>query len=244
MTVDTGAPAATKTTAEVQYRTEAVKVVRGMENITIAKRESDGWELVSQQRGKVRTELHFRRPKPKVPWRLYAILGGVLAVLFIFIGIMSTINGGGEADAAPTSAPSNETVAEDTEPPTGPEEEATSAEAEPGADDASVVTTTVDELLNRLNSADMGGIVNGDRFKLTGELFMSDMWMTGATGDYFVLLKALDGAQDLTVFVEQSTTAGWTDGTVVEFVLESGEATIDGETTDGWLRVISAEKIS
>lgn len=69
---------------------------------------------------------------------------------------------------------------------------------------------------------------------------MSEFWATGAAGEYTVLLKAQGGAQDLLVFVDESDTSGWTNGTQVEMVVESVEATINGETTDGWLRVVSA----
>lgn len=98
---------------------------------------------------------------------------------------------------------------------------------------------TVDALLDKLNSADMGGVQTGDLFKVTGELFMPDLWMTGATGDYFVMLKAQNGAQDLPVFADESEAAAWTDGTKVEMVLRAEEATIDGETSGGWLRAVS-----
>lgn len=89
----------------------------------------------------------------------------------------------------------------------------------------------------------MGGIKNGDRFELTGELFMSELWMTGAAGEFTVMLKAQGGAQDLSVFVEESDAAGWRDGTKVQMVVESGEATINGETTEGWLRAVSVDTI-
>jgi hypothetical protein len=87
----------------------------------------------------------------------------------------------------------------------------------------------------------MGGIKVGDRFRLNGELFMSDLWMTGATGEYTVMLKAQGGAQDLSVFVDKSKTAGWRDGKKVHMIVEMGEATINGETTDGWVRAVSAD---
>jgi hypothetical protein len=89
----------------------------------------------------------------------------------------------------------------------------------------------------------MGGIKAGDQFQLTGELFMSELWMTGATGEFTVMLKAQGGAQDLSVFVDKSDAAGWQDGTKVQMTVEMGEATIDGETTDGWLRALSVETI-
>lgn len=57
------------------------------------------------------------------------------------------------------------------------------------------------------------------------------------------MLKAQGGAQDLSVFVDESYAAGWRDGTKVQMVVESGEATIDGETTEGWLGVVSVDTI-
>lgn len=106
-----------------------------------------------------------------------------------------------------------------------------------------VTAITVDELLDKLNSARMGGIKIGDQFRLTGELFMSDLWMTGAAGEYNVLLKAHGGADDLSVFVDKSDAVRWQDGTKVQMIVEMGEATINGETTDGWLRALSVETI-
>lgn len=137
-----------------------------------------------------------------------------------------------ESTAEPAPAPTQETP---------PSSEPTATEP-PAA--VTVTDTTVNELLERLNSADMGGVKLGDQFRLTGELFMSDLWMTGASGDYTVLLKAQGGAQDLIVFVEESEAANWQDGTIVEMVVEMVEATINGETTDGWLRAVSATATS
>lgn len=228
---------------DVKYQTEAVKVIRGAEGKTISKHESEGWELVGQTHGVLRTELVFRRPKPKTPWRMYAILGGVLVILFIFIGIMAALSGdGSDADPAPV-APNAEEVVPSDEPLIEPEE-SVPTEDESASDDQSAAATTVDELLNRLDSAGMGGIETGDQFTLTGELFMSELWMIGATGDYFVMLKAQGGAQDLQVFVDEAEAASWADGTTVEMVLEVVDATINGETTSGWLRAIEAKVVS
>lgn len=41
------------------------------------------------------------------------------------------------------------------------------------------------------------------------------------------------------VFVDESDATAWGDGTQVEMVVESVEATINGETTDGWLRAVA-----
>lgn len=66
----------------------------------------------------------------------------------------------------------------------------------------------------------------------------------GASGDYSVYLVAPGGADDLMVFVDQADAAGWGDGTIVEMVVESVEVTIDGETTDGWLRAVLARTVA
>jgi PASTA domain len=131
----------------------------------------------------------------------------------------------------------------------GPAEESaepTAAPVEPSAAPsvaANITDTTVDELLDRLNSVDMGGIQVGDQFRFTGELMRSDLWFTGATGDYVVNLRAHDGADDLMVLLDESDAAGWTDGMRVEMVVENVEIDLNGETTDGWLRMVSAAPV-
>lgn len=225
--------------ADVEYETRSVKTVRGMEARTRTKLESEGWEFVSQNVGTVRSELIFRRPAPKRPWLVWVILGGVLVVLFGVIIVMSILTSSGPAPEGTGSATPSPTTTASSSPSltstASPSAEPPAPEPEPPVED-----TTVDALLDRLNSADMGGISVGDRFRFTGELVMSEMWFTGAAGEYTVLLKAQGGAQDLQVFVDEDLAADWTDGTQVELVVESSEATINGETTDGWLRVVSA----
>lgn len=108
--------------------------------------------------------------------------------------------------------------------------------AEPTLPPTQATDITVDELLDKLNSRNMGGIKSGDRFKLTAELFESDAWGVGAAGEFTVYMKAKGGADDLLVFVDEADADGWRDGTRVEMVLEVVEATINGETTDGWLK--------
>lgn len=225
------------TQTEVVYETRVVKTVRGLESKTRTKLEGEGWEFVSQTVGTLRSELKFRRPKPKPPWKLFAILGGVLIVLFVFIAIMAAITGGNDANEPTKAQPSAASTPADA--PDDEGESTTDTETVTPVAPA-VVDTTVDELLDRLNSADMGGIQLGDQFRFTGELFMSELWMTGAAGEYTVLLKAHDGQQDLMVFVDESDAAAWSDGTQVEMVVESVEATINGETTGGWLQAVSA----
>lgn len=58
----------------------SVKALRGTEGKAIKKWEAEGWELVSQDKGTLRTELHFRKVGKKLP--LIPILAG-LAALFV-----------------------------------------------------------------------------------------------------------------------------------------------------------------
>ncbi|MGY3379457.1 hypothetical protein ACVWYS_001414 [Arthrobacter sp. TE12231] len=224
------------TATGVKYETRSVKTVRGLEARTRAKLEKEGWEFVSQEQGTVRSELTFRRPQPETPWKLIGAGGGLLALLVVGSLIISAVGGGesssNSAEALPSPTPFQ--IA-----PT----EASTPSVEPATAAPVVTAITVDELLDKLNSAQMGGIKTGDQFQLTGELFMSELWMTGAAGEFTVMLKAQGGAQDLSVFVDESDAAGWRDGTKVQMIVEAGEATINGETTDGWLRARSVEMI-
>src|SRR3954454_809147 len=48
-----------------QYEFKCVQALRGREGSTRAKWQNQDWEFVSEDRGKLRTELNFRRMKPK-----------------------------------------------------------------------------------------------------------------------------------------------------------------------------------
>src|SRR5215210_2755708 len=49
----------------VQYEPKSVQTLRGRESSAKAKWHNQGWELVSENRGTLRTQLNFRRVKPK-----------------------------------------------------------------------------------------------------------------------------------------------------------------------------------
>ena len=66
---------------DVQYELKTVQAIRSTEARTIANWEKLGWEFVSQDKGTLRTEIKFRRPRRQLPWRLIAVGGGALAVL-------------------------------------------------------------------------------------------------------------------------------------------------------------------
>lgn len=228
----------------VKYETRTVKSVRGMESRTAAKWESQGWKVVDQKVGRVSSEITLRRPKPKTPWKLYAGLGGFIVVLFVFLIVMNLVTGGENADSEPSSTPTRSVPAEAS---ADPSETATAnptpSNSAPAAS-VNVVDTTPDELFDRLNSADMGGIEVGNQFRFTGELSGSDYWFVGATGDFVVNVAVYGGANDLQVLLaDESTAESWTDGTRVEMVVENVEKTLDGESTDGWLQLISSKVV-
>ena len=126
--------------------------------------------------------------------------------------------------------------------------ETPSATADPSAipspTAAPIADITVDDLLDKLNSSGMGGIQVGDQFRLTGTLFESDAWGVGASGEFNVMLRAKGGKDDLSVFVNQTDSKKWKNGTTVEMVVAMTEATINGETTDGWLTAQSVKTLS
>ena len=224
---------------DAQYEFKSVQALRGRESSAKAKWQDQGWEFVSENRGTLRTELNFRRVKPKTfgayllsfvaafrrlqpKTQLVLVASGALILVAGIIGVVVGTQSGGD-----TPNPSGAQTTASTAPP-----------AEP-----TVTGITVDELLDKLNSASMGGIKVGDQFRVTGELSGSD-WGTGASGDFSVTLKAKEGANDLAVFVEESDAKEWQDGTKVEMVVKMVEVTINGETTDGWLEAQSAKTIS
>src|SRR3954466_9038211 len=49
----------------VEHEFKSVQALRGRESSTKAKWQDQGWEFVSENRGTLRTELSFRRVKPK-----------------------------------------------------------------------------------------------------------------------------------------------------------------------------------
>lgn len=228
----------------VRYESKTVKTLRGTEGRSIAKWHREGWELADQTAGILHTTLDFRRPKPPVNIRSVVIGGALALTLAGIIGVGALLEADGDGKDS-TSSPTPVATEQSDSPPrsTGTEQSESAETEQPDSPPTPVTDTTVDGLLDTLNSAGMGGIEIGDRFRLTGVLFESDAWTTGASGDFVVYLKAKGGADDLMVFVDESDAAGWHDGTRVEMVVESVEATINGETTDGWLRARSVKTV-
>ncbi|MFI9804149.1 DUF4839 domain-containing protein [Streptomyces sp. NPDC052301] len=81
---------------EIKYEYKTVRAVRGTDGLIISKMRKDGWELVEQVQGTLRSTLTFRRPKKPQPWLLIGAAVAVLVVLAIVIGAASALSGGGE----------------------------------------------------------------------------------------------------------------------------------------------------
>lgn len=121
------------TDEKTRYEITEVKAIRGTETKTITSKQQDGWELVTQQQGRLRTTLTFRRPKPKTPWRLWAALGGAGVVIAGVLTVMALQEDGSDA-------PTTEAVATpDTEQPTP--EPAPEPEAEPAIPETTEIIT-------------------------------------------------------------------------------------------------------
>ncbi|MFL0389952.1 DUF4839 domain-containing protein [Curtobacterium sp. 179-B 9B NHS] len=73
-----------------KYETRTVKCVRGMESRTATRWEQDGWEVVSQEQGKLQSTLVIRRPVRTMSRRALAIGGGVAAALVVVIVLGAT----------------------------------------------------------------------------------------------------------------------------------------------------------
>lgn len=95
------------TDTEITYETKTVRAVRGMESRTIEKWQGEGWEVVSQAPGTIRTELTFRRPAPRSRRLLWIVGGGVFTLALatiVTIGVISEKNTDPAESASPESS--------------------------------------------------------------------------------------------------------------------------------------------
>ncbi|WP_405475172.1 DUF4839 domain-containing protein [Streptomyces sp. NBC_00009] len=81
---------------EIKYEYKTVQTVRGTDGLVISKMQKDGWVLVEQAQGTLRSTLSFRRPKKPQPWLLIGTAAAVLVILAIVIGASSALSDGGE----------------------------------------------------------------------------------------------------------------------------------------------------
>lgn len=131
---------------KAQYEFKDVRAIRGVEDKTIAKWKEDGWELVSQEQGRLRTTLSFRRPKPKAPWRLIAALGGAGVLVAVVIAVGALQEDSSDASSTEVAASSSSE-----QPSEQPSEEAVQASDPPEPE--------VQEILTAGNNDDLAAIL-------------------------------------------------------------------------------------
>lgn len=106
---------------DTRHEVTEIKAIRGTESKKITSMQQEGWELVTQEKGGLRTTMTFRRPKPKPPWRLWAALGGVGVILVGIMTVGALVEG--DSDASTTDAVAASNVEQSTPQP-APEPEA------------------------------------------------------------------------------------------------------------------------
>lgn len=83
----------------IRYEHKTVQAVRGTDSLMISKMQKDGWELVGQTQGMLRSTLDFRRPKKPVPRLLIGAAAGGFVVLAIIIGVAAALEDQGEKES-------------------------------------------------------------------------------------------------------------------------------------------------
>ncbi|MGY1827006.1 DUF4839 domain-containing protein [Blastococcus sp. SYSU DS0541] len=154
---------------DAQYEFTSVQALRGTEAKAIAKWEKDGWEVDRRDQGVLRTELTFRRIKPKTfgTVALAAFRGlqpkaqllAVSAVLVLLAGVVVGIvlgTQGGTSSQPSASATDAEVGADPTQVPAVPSSAAptTSAPTTPVP-----TTSATDETLTVENNADLAALL-------------------------------------------------------------------------------------
>ena len=243
----------------VRYMQQSVKVIRGREAAKISELASDGWELTAERHGPLRTELSFRKARPKSiaskirsafygltppARRRVGIAIGVLATVLLIGLVAIVVTGGGGEERGPAASPEKTEAAEKESPkPTpsttpSPSPSPTPTPAPTPEPEQEATTISVDDLYDKLNA---GATEVGDRFKIVGVLSGAEYWGLGASGDFSVLVAAKGGTNDVMIFIDEAQAQNWSNGTKVEFIVEDSKVTIDGETSGGWLRAVSAK---
>lgn len=159
---------------DTQYESKSVLTIRGMEARNIAKLEKEGWEFVSQNPAPLmRTELTFRRIKPKHPVLIWAaavkaslahtktkqprLFWGVGADLVLIIGAIITTS----VIAGERNAP--EPVAQSTATPVvpAPSEDSTQVPAPIESPEATPAESASEQILTVENSEDFADLLAG-----------------------------------------------------------------------------------
>lgn len=199
-----------------KYEHDTVSVARGKVAETVDQRQTDGWELVDQDQGILRTKLTFRRPKPPDRTLLWIGVGLAVIAVVVAIGVIIERAGGGTEVAAPTPPAATTTPPAPTPTPTetpAPSPEPTTTEPEPGPlwvkADGPVTFQCV--------SGDMGALVRFD---------MPAAWPY--IDELNAILHEFDGRKPVTVLPVVEEHAGdWTSFIALTLETSKGTITID-----------------
>jgi len=147
----------------VKYQLKTVQAIRGTEARSISKWEDQGWELVDQTPGKLRTTLNFRKPAPKVPWVPIAALAGVGVLILAIVGMVSLLRGDNDDDATAKEPAVSSTSATPSDTPSAsptPTEAASETPSE-GAEEPPTETEETDTVIAAKNSDKFAAILVG-----------------------------------------------------------------------------------
>lgn len=95
--------------SQPKFETKVVKAIRGTENRVLQKWEGEGWELVSQNSGRLQTTFNFRKQKPPTNWKLIGGLAAALILCLAGLGIAGIFSGDKEDAAIPAQIVESET---------------------------------------------------------------------------------------------------------------------------------------
>jgi hypothetical protein len=135
---------------DVQYLFHSVKAVRGAEARSIAKWEADGWELVTQKPGTLRSEITFRKPKKAsglaqawdrfrgLPAKMQLAAAGGVVLLVVAVPVIAGLQSG-DGTPTPTAAKTTEAAGPSSQPATTSRSETSPASTGP-SDEAQTLT--------------------------------------------------------------------------------------------------------
>ncbi|MFE2533673.1 DUF4839 domain-containing protein [Streptomyces sp. NPDC059371] len=176
---------------EIKYEYKTVQTVRGTDGLVISKMQKDGWELVEQAQGVLRSTLGFRRPKKPLPRLLIGTAIGGLVILAIVIGVGAALEGGSEKEDE-SNKPAAATASA--------EPSATSTPTTPGSAIAGVITSQSNRefaaLLKTRDSCDSANLDFATKYKGKTVAFDGSIVDMAPHGDYDTRYDFLLGPGD------------------------------------------------
>ena len=168
---------------DAQYEFKSLKTIRGTEARTTAKWQNAGWELDTQSQGPLRTEMTFRRVKPKTlgaylrgfvaqSWEAFnrqesktqrLLLAGLGGLILVMVGIgIAAGNQGGDAPV-PTAAATAPSTAAAAVPSEAPSEK-------PSQKPEATATTKPEavEILTVGNNKDLAALLRSEDYNVSG----------------------------------------------------------------------------